>query len=649
MMTPDSLFFLSISASLLFFLIYLGGNIIWAITSFAFRQDAPEAFPRFFLKLAFGFLATVVFTALFYTKGKTVNAIFLPFFLYIIIKRFQISGMSVFSGFTLKGEGFPVLVSLFVLNGFVLLMGIKTGFFFSGEISPRFLEDDYFYLAIAKFMGLLSLENTTPWYSLFAETPKYVRNPEVYHYGDLWTIAFALKTTLCSPIYTLRICLQAIGMTLGWVGFVALFRRYSKVEIPFWLVGMLSFVLITQWGYIPKYSGGTGSGFTVILAWKGITGLLMLQWAAVLYSFERFRNNAVFFLPIAALPILNILFLPSVLGAMSLWGIIRWIKVKSFKEGIPIMVSTVVFLWILFFYGFMSGFPDLSEGGENTSLLSFGFILDGLWVFARAIGEYLIHFFPVLAGFAIIHYNRSDFKNRIAPFLILLMLIMGVSALFQALIHHHKESFQLSYITFWACNSFFYFAVFQIVSESYWTKGLGQLSVVGKIFIVLFFIQYIPGQYSEYRAKPMQEKDISSGTSPEFIEKVSEILKDTQLIAYWNQREPEKGHMCNDCHFTGFMNKPIWAITINTPEFISPESDYAVRVTQSPFYAYLLSLKKQNLYTSYEAAQISFIQKYSLRFLLSPMNARFPEAISSRIKDSITDKGSATRLYILDL
>lgn len=646
-MENDSFFLLYINSVLILLLMYLAGSFVWGLTKAAFHLEESDAWSTLFLKLSSGFFSLIVFTAVFYTQGKTVNSIFLPFYLYIIIKYIQYSGKKFFSGFFCKEEGQALGFSLIMLLLFGILTGVKTQYFFSGEISPRMLEDDYFYLAIAKFMPLLSLENTTPWYSLFSETPDYVRNPEAYHYGDLWMLAIALKTTFCSPVYTLRIVLQSVGMTLGWVGFVALFHRFADTKLSVWMIAILSFLLMTQWGYIPKNSGGPGTGFTVMLAWKGITGILMLQFSLMLFSFETFRKNQGYFFPLAALPVLNILFAPSVLGAMGLWGTFRMIYQKKIKEGIALFMSAGIFLWILSFYGLMSGFPDVKEGAGNSVFLTVQNAVAILRDFLFTAGDHFFHFFPVIAGFVLIYYNYKKIKEM--SFLGILLLLMVISVLSGAVIHHHKESFQLSYITLWACNTMIYFTVFLIIADKNPSEGVRKRSLTAKIFLFLFFLQYLPGQYSKYLPKPMQEKDITSGTTAEFTEKVKNTLGDTRMIAYWNQREPEKGHMCNDCHFTGFIRTPLWVVAVNTPEAVSPDSDYAVRVTQTPLYSCILSLKKKNQYQDYPSAQIAFMRKYNLRFLLAPSGVIFPEEISTRIKDSITDKGSETRLYLLEL
>ncbi len=633
------------SAFLLLFCLYVSGSLLWILVVFYFPNAEQEGFTVLFLKLTLGFLGILSAFAIVSTQGKTIILIALPIFLFIVWKAFLYYSKQPFSGFLLKKEIKPLVITSCLLVVFILLRMLKIGYFHSGAISPRLLEDDYFYIALARFMPLLSLENATPWYSIFAETPPYVRNPEAYHYGELWFLSFSLKVGTCAPIYLLRIVLQAIGLSICWLGFGVLLLQYCPPKTSYWIIGGIAFLLITQWGYIPKYSGGTGTGFTLMLAFKGLPGLLMIQFAWLLFSYKALREKHIYIIPFCLLPILNILFAPSILAAAGFAGTYLWLKTKTTNSLVLIGAAVATVLWIIFFYGLTSGFPSLSEGETHSNSNLFYYISIAGSTLGLTLADHLLHYFPIVPG--IIYYGyKVFFKGFSIRFL---FLIMGFAGITEALLFYHKESFQFTYICFWACNAFVYLQIFgKTLQEFIFQKSLKK-PAWGYIFLISFFLQYLPGQFSEYRPKPMLEKDISSGTTSEFVQKISEKIGDTRLIAYWNKNEPEKGHLCNDCAFTGFVAKPVWVVTLNTPETVAPGSDYAVRVSQTPLYSFIQSLKSQKQYTNYENAQVAFLQKYKIPGLLAPIETDLPPKLREYIKDSVIMAGSTAIYYELKL
>ena len=650
------LFSIFFSTSLIFFLLYALGSGIYFLLSALLPKENVSPYVSLFLKLIFGFLAVIVFTAVYHTHGRTILLIIPIAFLCLTISGLFFSKERLSLFFPFSSEIKPLLATFLFLLVFVVLRLFKVEYFRINNVTPRFLEDDYFYLSIAKFMQLSGIENTTPWYSFFAETPAYVRKPEMYHFSDLWFLTFALRYATTFPIYTLRIVAQAVALGIGWVGFRALFQRYCPVEFRFSdiIFAVLSFILVTQWGYIPKYSSGTGGGFTIMLAFKAANGLLLLQLALLFFTFPGFRKKGWHFGVLCLLPVLNILFAPSVLGALGIIGSVGYWKSREKSALYPLLLSVLTTIWILGFYSFAGSLLDISEGESTVSAKPFGFnLLSAARYCLLTIADYGFHFFPVVVGGIYLYYNvwrnSEEKRKEILPisFFLILLLIMGLSAVFGSMIYYHKEAFQVSYLTFWACNSIFCFFIFaKIIQEKDDWLFFKSFSWA-KLFLLLFFLQYLPGQYAEYRPKPMQEKDISAGTTPEFVEKVTERLNGKKLIAYWNPYEPQKGHLCNDCQFTGFVQTAVWAITINTPDSVPAGSDYAVRVTHTPLFSYLSALKSRNQFTDYESAQIGLMKQYGLTELLAKSGTHFPEKIREKITDSITDTGSETRLYIL--
>ncbi|MEO1258569.1 MAG: hypothetical protein AAFZ15_07220, partial [Bacteroidota bacterium] len=181
------------------------------------------------------------------------------------------------------------------------------------------------------------------------------------------------------------------------------------------------------------------------------------------------------------------------------------------------------------------------------------------------------------------------------------------------------------------------------------------------MLFTLLFLQFI---YGFFISNIFMLKRFEPGVEKSFVQEVKVALADknkmgaaiTNIAKYsptgydmtaYIEADPR---ICFFCNFLKHVGAGYWANQISTPPSLENlrNKGSATAVRLSPFFSYIQQLKGENKYSTYEDAQLGFIRKYKVDFVIVEKGAPIPPGILKISKEIIEDPYSKTKLIILD-
>lgn len=597
-------------------------------------------------RFTLGSILFVTIFSLIITMGQSMMILAIPTLFFIIY--FQGNNSINVNNYKLNYLAFVIFLLIAITISFINIQGID----FNGMKVP--INDQSYYVSIVNSIEQTNQESSISYLKDYYHYNKY-NLP--YHYYEYWLAIFVRYVTKWNNHLILNGVVTGFSLLLIFLNIYNLLKSFMNQKLYLIVIGSVLFMFLRGLiHYIPNV-GQSFSQATDSIFFDGNQKLIYVLPFFLLALSEFFKTNQIRSLQIFLLiPVVNIVFLPSIIGGICLFlAYLFLINIKQLKSIIikykHTVISIVLFVFTLLFY-----FKFIALNLRNTSLVSsvggiFYNVLDnGLkWLIINSI------LFVVILFFA---YKYRKFNVQFSIFI--LLLCFTFSGLFGfALTDTNQNAWQI-YATISRFTSIgFYMYLLYILKNHFKTQTIALYSML--VLSVFMFIE----NYKLINHLPLSK--ISSYTT-EYITQISKHqFKNKVGIKIVNpdtrpnlQRNPVYAGICN---YLALTENAISTVIINTDELlpnriIENDSSYlntevyknnqlADEIFVSPFFIYSNFQKSIISKKEIELKQINFVNHYQPEFCVVEKGKTLPDFLKNKIINSYQDKGTGETFYIL--
>ncbi|MBL7793726.1 MAG: hypothetical protein JNK77_15465 [Saprospiraceae bacterium] len=634
------------TAFLSWLLTYAAGWLLWLPFS---GQRKLEGASVFFFKMALGWIGLTTLSALYYTGGITImsGAVVLYAWAWLTNRR----------------ERQPVQFSLEWREGlagvFILFSTIGVQFIRNQYFDPDFTWLSYcdygVYATMIEYLPKAGVEVSWPWYELFDVSARGLVQP--YHYADSW-YAVAINTwsggenALAIYIY----CFIPVLVSIGFSGLSALCRVAARRSGPLaWPELAVAFFGVFIHGCLaPAFKFLHAHSLNILTSPK--IALLSIPLAMIWILWLRgLRPYAI--LVAAFIPLANVLYAPVVLPAFFIMAIFFKSRLavnanpttRLVVNANPTTSISGVFallfsaLFIVAFYYFLGNFDTSSDPTTLREGHSYAY-----WFLRRMTAtpvRHLISYFPLYLVFGLLFYKRKKLLAREWEVGVSAILLLFFSTLTAALMNNFSEGFQFHILTY---NPVSQLGIVLGVGlllyynwAGWWKRlALGLAAIQAIVAFAVLFTSF-------------HQRD--SAVDKTFAAKVSILLKNKNPIGVYFQNpllittysaDPRMCYICNLLKATG---PGRWANDLAVHEDLDQLSfpERKTAIANSPFYRFLDKQKKSGEYAGYAAAQLAFVDRYGVDYVLVENGTTAPRGILSCTDTLLVEPYSGTQLLIL--
>jgi hypothetical protein len=631
---------------------FLIGHVLLEFTKF---KKITDPFLDTFSKLLIGLFTIIVLHSAVITKGITIQWGFFIVGCMAVYLNKKLNQNKSAINLSIKNNLTPIVVLLLL----VLIVYIFQGGLFYNEPYNNIPHGDYaFYSTIVEGYNFYGIETR----DTVINTMRTNYSPAMYHHTDLWigSIFYTFSNTL--SIETLLIGGYTSLLSVLALGLISLSRCFTNNKI----IHFISPLLVMFYGFpilkiIPQIETFVfGIGFNT----KNIINALLFLPAIMMLV----KKNPLFIIPLLALPIVNIINLPSVFGTLMLLGGIHLFKRDSNHEMakywiiFPLVVSffIVLFYFITKFYfptNISSGFTlndiikGLTDYPSRPLLIVFGAIACIL----------ILYFFPFLL-LSIISFKKDNFLNKLKEsnllyvgVFVLLIGFIGLST--WALLNILKDSAQFFYMPFLtALNILVFIAVFKAI-QYLKNKATYTYKIVLVGFIAMIILNYalISNNNPFVRFSPLDFRAVSY---MEYVKlelekekkpvKIAYIINPEKFKEFWSAIPYHQPNEYVKLLVSGTKQVSLNTLDIPIDSFTAQQKATLIRESeQSPFGIFVNNLKKDNMFESYNKARLNFIENNNIKYLIIDSEMIIPEELFPIITHIKTDEMSGEKFITL--
>lgn len=650
---PFELFSYSIPAftSLLLFTAYILGSILYYLS----RLDTiKEAYLDVFTKTFLGIISIILVYAIIITKGVTIQwgFVLIGFVALWLGQKFGYGkSKNNKAGFT-KAHILPMFVLQVTAIGLFMLQG---SLYYNTPFNNIPHGDYNFYSIVLEAYTKYGIETRDPMIDVI-NTGFY--GPGLYHHTELWLANLYYKTLDILSVEAQITGLYPIIGSILAIGFIALSKTITDLKSVHYLSPFFVFFSgIPLWEILhqtPTFVFGVADNT------KNIMSALFFISAFILLI----KKNRLFFIPLLALPIVNMVNLPAVFGAMFLTGILAYryqffkIKTSQYLVFLPILISA----FIIFFY-FISAqfFPEkpIREFSINEIINGLKdypmrplLILGGTFVIMLSI--YFMHIVILLISKLI---NKKIKLPHKLLFSIVFVFFINIIGLFTwSFTNVLKDSVQFYCIPSVISLNILLFSLFAYYSDKF--KGLNKATF--KAFSISFFILLLVNYATISKNNEFLNFFTLKGRSVIYLKKVeaalnkkdevilAQLINPEKLTSYWFAIPYHQPSVYIKSIKSEVRQVSLTTIEIPIDSFINQAHTTVKReVENAPFTRFVNELKAKNRFTTIGAAQVQFMKVYKVDYLLVDPKTKIPEEFNSIIEEVFIDELSKEKFIII--
>ncbi len=541
------------------------------------------------------------------------------------------------------------------LAGLVVLL-ITIGFqfirnqYFDPDLTWLSYCDYGVYATMIEYLPKAGVEVSWPWYELFDVSAQGLVQP--YHYADSWyAVAIHVISGGSNALSIYLYGFIPVMVSIGFSGLLALCRVAARRRGPLaWPELAIAFLGVFLHGCLaPAFKFLHAHSLNILTSPK--IALLSIPLAMIWILWLRgLRPYAI--LVAAFIPLANVLYAPIVLPTFFLMAISSKSNIQhptsniqnltsNIKKLLPLLFSA---LFILAFYYLLGNFDTSSDPTAPREGRSYAY-----WFLRRMTAtpvRHLISYFPLYLVFGLLFYKRKKYAPGNGKWEYRLFCCCFLPPWTAAFMNKYSENFQFHILTYNPVSQVgLVFGVGLLMYyrwPGWWKRialGLAAIQAYGGICAILF--------------TSFHQRD--NAVDKSFVEKVSHLLKNKNPVGAYFQTpslittysaDPRMCYMCNLLKATG---PGRWANDLAVPEDLDqlPFPERKTAIANSPFYRFLDKQKKSGEYSDYAAAQLAFVDRYGVDYVLVENGTTAPRGILSCTDTLLVEPYSGTQLLIL--
>ncbi len=341
---------------------YTVGHFIWSIIKP--NSSIQNLYLLLFCKCIIGATFIILVVSLFYSKGRTINLLFILLFLFYLIEKYLIKKQFPKNSIvSLNREIGPRMDYKFIFGLLIVIIPVfiwRCSLILQYDEFPirNLLIDNCYYAEISKCLVQTGFENTFITSNLISNCYQY---PTPYHYYELWFNGFVSKAFNLS--YTLSLYLVTFNfftilLLIGFLGVINNFCKvkwFHKVFVLFLLfIGGIHLFENSSFNYI--YMEGVLELFGEKMAPIYCFGLLTL------ILFILFNHNQNGLIVLLSLPIISIGIAPAVFLGVVLFCIYKiYNERENWKPYFRMIYYYVITIIVFILFYFLNQNDNLSD------------------------------------------------------------------------------------------------------------------------------------------------------------------------------------------------------------------------------------------------------------------------------------------------
>ncbi|MEX0812141.1 MAG: hypothetical protein WD048_07975 [Chitinophagales bacterium] len=637
--------------SALLLMAYLLGSIVYYVSGF---KNIEDAFLNVFAKTLLGILAIIVVYAVVVTKGISIQWGFVLLGLLAMWLR----NKYVYGAMGEKQFAFSKrhILPLLTLQFLALVLFVLNGSLYYNIPYNNIPHGDYnFYSIVLEAYTKYGVETRD---SMIDVINTNLYGPGLYHHTELWLASLYYKT-----LDVLSVEAQVTGLfpLLGSIlamGFIALSRAITNIKaIHFLAPFFIFFSGIPLWEFLPQtptFVFGVGDNTkNMMIALLILPAFIML-----------IKNNRLFFIPLLALPIANVVNLPAVFGALFLMGMAgyRFSFFKTKEHQLMVFLPVLLAGFIVLFYFLTAQFspekpirefsPDEILNGLKDYPLRPLLIIGGTVVIMLSI--YFLHIVLLLC--AMFFHKQLKLPHNYLYLIIMVILINAIGLLTWSFTNILKDSVQ-----FYVLPSIISLNILLFALLAWFVEKLKQLNQhTYKVFIgllgVLLLVNYATiGKNNEFFSffkivgrSVNYLKEIEEALNKKEDVIIAHILNPEKLNSYWAAIPYHQPPV-----YIKSIKSEVRQISLTTVEIpvdsfkTQARTTVAREVANAPFTRFVNQLKAGGQFISIGAAQARFIKAHNIDYLMIAPNTAIPDELKPIIEEIITDEKSGEKFAVI--
>ncbi len=618
--------------------------ISWLFSWLFFWRKDVKSFQNIIVRFILGSFNGVAVYAIIAAKFHTVFALAIPLLFsigYLLNKQtFETTSIK-------KHQIFAFIIFLFVAIcfGFLNVYGID----FNGLKVP--INDQSYYTSVANCTTHFSSESSIAYLNQFYNFEKTII---LYHYYEYWFTSFIYQITHFNVHFILNGIITSFSLFSIFTACYLLLNSFTNKY--HWLLVIASILCLFLRG-INHYFPNSELDFiqaTDSILFDGNQKLVypLPFFILGIYFVFTFAQKQLGLLVLMLLPILNIVFSPSIYGAFAFYfSVVICLSFKSIltqlKEHLLFIINAILFIILLAIFIKYSSM-NLGKEGFVTSI---GGILSNIF---RNLKLWFFLQLPLLCAICYFIYVSKN-KHHIYILALLLGIVFS-GALGYAILDNNQNAWQM-----FACASRLSVIGLFLFLIHLSKKNLKYFFIIVSLVSILSLLMFLEN-YSTISHLPL--KKISSYSST-YIQEISKLkFKNKVGIKYVNaatrpnlQRNPVYAGIVNyfclteNAYSTVVMNVQDLMLmpkdTIVNFEVLKNNAIVKEIITFSPFLsANKMGNSSYNI-KSLEDEQEKFIRKYLPEFCILENGIQLPENIKKYVSKSLYDKGTKEQFLLL--
>jgi hypothetical protein len=614
--------------------------LIWAagnISAIPFLHHKIPSQIKIFIKLALGYLSVTLAYSLYHTKGYSV--FFGIMLLYLMAIWLNIKKATIRFQLPQKKEIKYLSAAIGIIPIFLAIQLYRNDYI-NTEIIYTSYQDHGIYITVSEYLKITGIEVSSPWYQLFDISSD--KTAKIYHYLDFWFSSFMLDVSSQTPSETFNYISAAVLSVIIVFGNISIFftlnnktRWYHVICIATLSTAFTMVVEGFDWSY---HFDNIGLKYPRIAPFPILLtlGIIALKWKL------KFLDSLAF----GSLILSDAIYMPSVF--LTMFVVYSYYLLKKREKELLIKLSFMFFsvLFVLIFYTFFGSFVNSSTSLVQTTYSEYLFLI--IKNITALHVKHLIFFLPIyifLIFYSIFHKLQKTDK----AFYSFLFILLFSSSIVTSLMCNNPEGIQFAKNVHPTVSSLMLIGGIAILTRK--TELAKNRTRIKNLLLIVFSLQLVYGTYSTLEL--IQRRDM--GVEKQFLSKVAGSLKNTNKIGVCISNiktittytlDPR---ICQYCDFLKLAGKGFWANQINIPlsydEIRFKERTKAVEI--SPFYRFVKELEIQGSFTNINNAQIDFINKYDVDFVVVEKGAEATPEILNCTDYSIMDDFSKTKILFL--
>lgn len=593
---------------------------------------------KFFLKLVLGFFLFTSCYAVFFTSGRSILSFVVIFYAALLIWNRRQGRRVARSHFTLEWKPWAECLAVCLI---LCVIQLFRNDYFNQEIVYTSFIDFGIYSTVTEYLKITGVEMSSPWYQLFDVSAEGLVKP--YHYMDLWGMGLLLDISGESPvddhIYSWVPLVSAIFFSGLKSIFNAVYRRNTWPGIAFLTAFLALFVNML----IDAVPWSDEFGWNLFLFPK----ILPLSFGFAIWIISQlFKIPWLDIFTLLVIMLSYILLVPIVFIAFSLYYSLRYALAKNKTDLYKLLLLSAGPVLIYLFYAYGGTFQTSSDATAPLGPEGYAFWFVKLLVASQV--KFYLYFAPVIAVIflAFAGIIPSNFDERMVLFSFPAVSFAG--SLAYAFFNNNVETFQF---TGMAHAPGIQMAVVIALGLLFNSASVARLKWISLSLAFIIFAQLIFG----IRQSLDTTGSMFNSYSAKFIEQTKRALLGKNRIGVSVIYPPRNitysadPRICYACNFLKKIGDNYWANQISIPEDMNnlPYPERKTAIELSPFYRFKEQMRQNDPAYSFEKAQMEFINRYEVDFLVLEKDATPPRWLPHCVEQVIEDPESGTALILL--